>query len=74
MANSSHVSSPEKPQRSMPQHHRTDSVKSTGIHPAWRTNSSLSHESGDLRMTRRRSVIYATLVQSHPLSWLLDLL
>ena len=34
MAITSHTSSPEKPQRSMPQHHRTDSAMPTGIHPA----------------------------------------
>ena len=34
MANTSHTSSPEKPQPSMPQHHRTDSAMPTGTHPA----------------------------------------
>ena len=62
MANTSRTSSPEKPQRSMPQRHRTDSAMSTGIHPAWCTNSSLGHESRDLRMAWRDSITYGILV------------
>ena len=60
MANTPHTSSPEKPERSMPQRHRTDPVLSIGTPPENCRNSSRDHELSGLRTVRSSFRTYAT--------------
>ena len=62
MANTPHTSSPEKPERSMPQRHRTDPVLSIGTPPENCRNSSRDHELSGLRTVRSSFRTYATVV------------
>ena len=60
MANTPHTSSPEKPERSMPQRHRTDPVLSIGTPAENCRNSSRDHELSGLRTVRSSFRTYAT--------------